>query len=170
MAELREMTVAEIKALLKTSTLSKNGGIVLMKTYPLPVGVELRNTELYKGAFSCDVATYTIFQHSAHIHVIDDIYKAYLMNQRSIPGRNCVTVVSANGGFDSMMPMALRTDLVPGSISNGWFYTGLEDRADISFAVIPDDKGNEYAYFYANNSKDDPVLCSIDQVIIKIKE
>ncbi|CAM8750942.1 hypothetical protein CENTIMANUS_00339 [Klebsiella phage vB_KpM_Centimanus] len=168
MPEIKEMTVEEIRSLLKTSSLSNTGGVVMMKIYPLPPGVELKNDELYKGAFSCDVATYTLFQHQSHSHTLGDISEQHRNNQTLVPGLNCVTVVKAIGGYDSLIPMALRVDLVPGKLSTGWFYTGLEVAADISFTVLPDDEGNEYAYFYANNRKDDSVLCSINEVLIKI--
>lgn len=168
MSEIKEMSVEEIRSLLKSSSLSNTGGVVMMKLYPLPPGVELTNDELYKGAFSCDVATYTLFQHHVHSHTLEAISEQYRNNQSLVPGLNCVTVVKAIGGYDSLMPMALRVDLVPGKLSTGWFYTGLEVAADISFTVLPDDEGNEYAYFYANNRKDDSVLCSINEVLIKI--
>lgn len=168
MGKIKEMTVSEIHALLKTSSLSETGGTVLNKVFLLPKGVELVNGDLYKGMFSCDVATYTQFTHLPQSHLFDQIRSVTEMNQRVVEGVKCVTVVMAIGGYDTLMPMALRTDQVPTGITQGWFYTGLEDIAAISFTVIPDDKGNEYVYFYGNNLLDDPVLVSVNQRLIKI--
>lgn len=168
MGKIKEMTVSEIHALLKTSSLSETGGIVLNKVFLLPKGVELVNEDLYKGMFSCDVATYTQFTHLPQSHLFDQIRDVTEMNQEAVEGMKCVTVVKAIGGYDSLMPMALRTDQVPTGITPGWFYTGMEDIAAISFTVIPDDKGNEYVYFYGNNLLDDPVLVSVNQRLIKI--
>lgn len=168
MGKIKEMTVSEIHALLKTSSLSETGGIVLNKTFLLPKGVELVNEDLYKGMFSCDVATYTQFTHQPQSHLFDQIRYVAEMNQEAVEGVKCVTVVKAIGGYDSLIPLALRTDQVPTGITPGWFYTGLEDIAAISFTVIPDDKGNEYVYFYGNNLLDDPVLVSVNQRLIKI--